>query len=142
LIGDANGSVINIADLALGEPVQALHRPTTLVVVGTSMNSGKTTTVASVAMGLTRAGLRVGTAKVTGTAAGGDPWLFRDSGAVVALDFTDAGMATTFRMPPERLLDGALLLHGHVAAHGVDVIVLEIADGLLHQETAQLLDRP
>ncbi|MGW5055241.1 DUF1611 domain-containing protein [Actinokineospora sp. NPDC004072] len=142
LLGDATGRIINVADLALGVPVSALRVPPTFVVVGTSMNSGKTTTVASLVHGLTRAGLRVGAAKVTGTAAGGDPWLFRDSGAVIALDFTDAGMATTFRIPLDRLVDGALLLHGHLMARGVDAIVLEIADGLLQPETAQLLDRP
>ncbi|MDQ3576700.1 MAG: DUF1611 domain-containing protein [Actinomycetota bacterium] len=142
LVGDATGRVLNVSDLALGAPLPALRRPPTFIVVGTSMNSGKTTTVASLVHGLTRAGLRVGAAKVTGTAAGGDPWLFRDSGAVAALDFTDAGMATTFRIPLERLVAGALLLHGHLMARGVDAIVLEIADGLLQPETAQLLDRP
>lgn len=142
LVGDAGGRVLNVADLALGAPVPALRAPTTFVVVGTSMNSGKTTTVASLVHGLSRSGLRVGAAKVTGTAAGGDPWLFRDSGAVAALDFTDAGMATTFRIPLERIASGALLLHGHLAARGVDAIVLEVADGLLQPETAQLLDRP
>lgn len=142
LVGDATGRVINVSDLALGAPVPALRMPPTLVVVGTSMNSGKTTTVASLVHGLSRAGLRVGAAKVTGTAAGGDPWLFRDSGAVAVLDFTDAGMATTFRIPLDRLISGAQLLHGHLMARGVDVIVLEIADGLLQPETAQLLDRP
>ena len=142
LVGDAAGRVINVADLALGAPAPASRRPPTFVVVGTSMNSGKTTTVASLVHGLARAGLRVGAAKVTGTAAGGDPWLFRDAGAAAVLDFTDAGMATTFRIPLERLVEGATLLHGHLAAQSVDVIVLEIADGLLQPETAQLLDQP
>ncbi|CRK61888.1 hypothetical malic enzyme protein [Alloactinosynnema sp. L-07] len=143
LVADATGRVLNVSDLGLGAPpLTALRKPPTFIVVGTSMNSGKTTTVASLVHGLTRSGLRVGAAKVTGTAAGGDPWLFRDSGAVVALDFTDAGMATTFRIPMERLVASSLLLHGHLMARGVDAIVLEIADGLLQPETAQLLDRP
>ncbi|WP_026421961.1 malic enzyme protein [Actinokineospora inagensis] len=142
LVGDHNGHVINVSDLALGTPLAALRKPPTFIVVGTSMNSGKTTTCASLVHGLTRSGLRVGAAKLTGTAAGGDPWLFRDSGAVAALDFTDAGMATTFRIPLERLVSSSLLLHGHLMARGVDAIVLEIADGLLQPETAQLLDRP
>ncbi|MGQ0841432.1 DUF1611 domain-containing protein [Actinokineospora sp.] len=141
LVGDGSGRVLNVSDLALGAPLHALRKPPTFIVVGTSMNSGKTTTVASLVHGLSRAGMRVGAAKVTGTAAGGDPWLFRDAGAVAALDFTDAGMATTFRIPMDRLVAGAQLLHGHLMARGVDAIVLEIADGLLQPETAQLLDR-
>lgn len=142
VLAGANGQPLNVADLAMGEPMPAGYSPPTFIVVGTSMNSGKTTTVASLVHGLTKAGLRVGAAKLTGTAAGGDPWLFRDSGAEIALDFTDVGMATTFRIPLDQLVRGALSLHGHLTAHGVDAIVLEIADGLLQPETAQLLDRP
>lgn len=143
LLTDASGASVNVADFSIGAPMPTLHTPPpTFVVVGTSMNSGKTTTVASLVHGLSKAGLRVGAAKVTGTAAGGDPWLFRDAGAAIALDFTDVGMATTFRIPLDQLVSGALSLHGHLTAHGVDAIVLEIADGLLQTETAQLLDRP
>ena len=56
------------------------------------MNSGKTTTVAAITHGLTAAGLRVGAMKVTGTGAGGDPFLFADAGAAEVLDFTSAFM--------------------------------------------------
>lgn len=142
VLTDATGRPLNVADFALGEPIPSAHTSPTFIVVGTSMNSGKTTTVASLVHGLSKAGLRVGAAKVTGTAAGGDPWLFRDSGAFIALDFTDVGMATTFRIPVDQLVRGTLALHGHLTARGVDAIVLEIADGLLQPETAQLLDSP
>ena len=142
LLGDAEGRVLNLRDFRLPEPPTALRPPTTIVVVGTSMNSGKTTTVAAIVRGLTLAGLRVGTAKLTGTGAGGDPWLFRDAGAVAAYDFTDAGYPTTFRVPLDDLVESSQLLHGHLAAQAVDAVVLEIADGVLQAETAALLDRP
>src|SRR2546430_9351468 len=38
-------------------------------------------------VGLRRRRLRVGAAKVTGTGAGGDPWLLTDAGASLVLDF-------------------------------------------------------
>jgi hypothetical protein len=142
LLGDAGGNVINVAHLALGQPLTAMYRPPTFVVVGTAMNSGKSTTAASLVHGLTRAGNRVGAAKATGTAAGGDPFMFRDAGAVIALDFTDTGLATTFRIPLDRLVTSMLDQHGHLVAAGVESVVLEISDGLLQPETAQLLDRP
>ncbi|MCG8914859.1 DUF1611 domain-containing protein [Actinokineospora sp. PR83] len=142
LLAGPSGRPLNVADFALPAPPPTGRRVPTFVVVGTSMNSGKTTTVASLVHGLTRAGLRVGAAKVTGTAAGGDPWLFRDAGAALALDFTDMGMATTFRVPLERIVAGTEALHGHLTAAGVDAAVLEIADGVLQPETAQLLDHP
>jgi len=142
LLADAGGRIVNLSDLALAAPVPTLRRPTTIVVAGTAMNAGKTTAVASLVRGLTAAGLRVGACKVTGTGAGGDPWLYRDAGAAEVLDFTDVGFAATYRIPLPALLDCATGLHAHLAARDVDAIVIEIADGVLHAETAALLDHP
>src|SRR3954452_14468457 len=79
LLHDQRGRRINVADYALGPAPQRIGRgPTTIAVVGTSMNSGKTTTAASLFRGLRAAGVKVGAAKVTGTGAGGDGWLMKD----------------------------------------------------------------
>ena len=142
LLADADGRVINLSDLALPVSVPNLQRPPTIVVVGTSMNAGKTTVVASLVRGLTTARLRVGACKVTGTGAGGDPWLYHDAGAAEVLDFTDAGLAATYRIPLPALVDCATSLHAHLTGRGVDAIVIEIADGVLHTETAALLEHP
>jgi len=142
LLADSHGAVINLSDLALPGPPPSLHRPPTLVVVGTSMNAGKTTAMAAITRGLTTAGLRVGTAKITGTGAGGDRWLYHDAGAAEVLDFTDAGLATTYELGLPVLLDCATDLHAHLACRGVDAIMLEIADGVLQAETAALLSHP
>lgn len=71
LIADSTGRVLNVRDGALIPRAGGQTRPLTFVVAGTSMNSGKTTTVAAIAHGLTAAGLRVGATKVIGTGAGG-----------------------------------------------------------------------
>lgn len=143
LLADGSGRRRNVADGAL-RPRGAWPRPApvTIVVAGTSMNSGKTTTVAALVHGLTAAGMRVGAAKVTGTGAGGDPWLFRDSGAAEVLDFVDAGFATTYRVPASEVVGILTGVHGELAARGVDAVVIEIADGALQQETAALLREP
>ncbi len=138
LLGDTHGAPLNLADWALS-PKQSNHRPLTLAVVGTSMNAGKTTTAAHLIRALHNRGLKVGAAKLTGTGAGGDVWLMQDSGAQAVLDFTDAGHASTFGLPAETLKAIADTLTGHLTHAGVDVIVLEIADGLLQQETATIL---
>jgi len=142
LLAGADGRVINLGDLALPAPVPSLHRPPTVVVVGTAMNAGKTTVVASLTRGLTTAGLRIGACKVTGTGAGGDPWLYRDAGAAEVLDFIDAGLASTHRIPLPELVDCAMFLHAHLAARDVDAVIIEVADGVLHAETAALLEHP
>ncbi len=138
ILGDTHGAPLNLAAWALPTKKPG-HRPLTLAVVGTSMNAGKTTTAAHLIRALHNRGLKVGAAKLTGTGAGGDVWLMQDSGAEAVLDFTDAGHASTFGLPPETLKTIADTLTGHLSQAGVDIIVLEIADGLLQQETAAIL---
>src|SRR5262245_7955042 len=62
----------NLSHFALPTLDQIPHpHPRTLVVCGTSMDSGKTHTAAYLVKGLSLAGLRVGFAKITGTGSGG-----------------------------------------------------------------------
>jgi len=138
LLGDECGRPLNLADWSL--PARDLGRaPLTLAVLGTSANAGKTTTATHLIRGLRQAGLQVGAAKITGTDAGGDVWLMQDSGAYPVLDFTDAGFASTFNLPPQVLKQITATLCGYLAESGAEVIILEVTDGLLQTETATLL---
>src|SRR5262245_44509983 len=74
---DAQGRRVNLRDHALESARLAPPYPTTVAVVGTAMDSGKTESAAYLVKGLTLAGARVGYAKVTGTGAGGDLWLLK-----------------------------------------------------------------
>ena len=137
LLLDSAGEVMNIARYSL--PMKPIPgHITVLGVVGASMNSGKTTAAVGLAHGLARAGYNVAGAKVTGTGAFGDFNAMEDAGVPV-LDFTDAGMPTTYQMPLERIEDGFNTLVGTLAARGADIVVVEIADGVFQKETAQLL---
>ncbi len=142
LLADAHGAVINISRYRLSErQAGAAPRTRVIAVLGTSMNAGKTTVAANLIHGLCAARLRVGAAKVTGTGASGDGFLFADAGANPVFDFIDFGYASTYRLPPdelERLLAQALR---HLDDARVDVAVVEIADGLLQAETATLVQQ-
>ncbi len=142
LLADARGHYLNLRDYAVRTPPVTRARPFTIAVVGTSMNAGKTTSAAHLVRGLTRSGLRVGTAKVTGTGAGGDVWMMHDAGAHEAVDFTDAGFASTYCVGARQTEDILTTLTGYLSALEMQAIVLEIADGLLQQETAALLRSP
>ena len=133
-----NGGQINLADYGLANATQKQQVPI-VAVCGTSMNAGKTHTVASMVRGFSRAGLKVAAIKATGTGAGGDLWHFLDSGAHVARDFTDAGFASTYRVPAAEIFGGIRKLVTDVEESGAEVIVLELADGLFQSETAELL---
>lgn len=139
---DAAGRQITLMSRRLPEPVAPARHVPAYVVCGTAMNAGKSTTLASMVRGFSLMGRRVAALKVTGTGAGGDTWHFRDAGAEIVLDFTDAGFGTTFRADPAAILDGIRLLRAEAAARGAEVILMEIADGLHQAETAAILAAP
>lgn len=142
LVGGTDGHRINLADWGLAKSAAITHRPYTIAVAGTAMNAGKTTTAANLIKGLVKANVKVGAAKVTGTGAGGDRWTLVDAGASPALDFTDAGYASTYRVPPLQVENILIQLCSHLTVEGVEFIVLEIADGLFQEETGRLLASP
>lgn len=134
------GPVVNLSEAALTSlAISRDRRIPVIAVVGTAMNAGKTTSAAQLVHGLTRSGLRVGFAKVTGTGAGGDPWLLADAGAAMTLDFTDAGHASTYLVDGTEVERVFETLVAHLQHARMDAIVLEVADGLYQHETAHLL---
>ena len=141
VIADERGRRINLRDYALPDAsaTPAAASPLVIAVAGSSMNAGKTTTAAFLVRGLRRAGIRASAAKVTGTAAGGDAWQLLDAGAERMLDFTDAGHASTYCLPQARVEEVFRSLLQHLAADAPQVIVVEVADGLLQDETSRLL---
>lgn len=102
------GTIVNLASYAphrlrRGTLVPGASSPPVVSVIGTSMDSGKTTAAGALIRGLTAAGLHVSAGKITGTGAGRDAWLFADSGAVAVLDFTDFGHPSTYQLSFEEL---------------------------------------
>jgi hypothetical protein len=138
LIGNEHGEPVNIADYRIGFE-ESTHDIKVFIVVGTAMNAGKTFTAASLVRGLKANGFKVAGIKATGTGSGGDLWQMKDMGADVVLDFTDAGFASTYKVPDEAIEEGVIGLINHAARRRCDIAVVEIADGLQHQETAALL---
>lgn len=138
LLARDNGERLNLAQYALSLDTRC--RPITVVLVaGTSMNAGKTMTAAGLVHAFAKAGHKVAGIKSTGTGAGGDLWLMSDMGAHTVLDFTDAGLPSTYLAPVDQIERTVLGLIGHAGDLGCDVAVVEVADGLQHEETATLL---
>lgn len=138
---DASGRVLNLEDFAL--PVAATRADIpTICVVGTSMNSGKTTATVALTHGLRLAGWRVAALKSTGTGSYGDYNDYVDAGPTYVADFSDAGMATTFLEPLPRIISGIDTLLMQAQHEGCDIAVMELADGIFQRETAALLADP
>jgi hypothetical protein len=141
VLGDKSGQPLNVADFAV-PATAARRRAPRLVVCGTSMNAGKTSAMAALVRGVTGAGLKAGAVKATGTGHGKDLWMFRDSGAVEVLDFTDAGFPSTYKVPVNEIERAADHLVSVLETTACDVILMEIADGLFQAETRDLIMRP
>jgi hypothetical protein len=138
---DREGEIVNLRDHRL-QPVRGAGKSRTfksILSVGASMNSGKTTTAAMVIRGLARAGFRVAAAKLTGTGAVKDLHFMRDAGAEVVLDFTDYGCPSTSRTSPRKLLRLVRTIESHLATLEPHYVVYEVADGIFQRETALLL---
>ena len=142
LIGDAQGRSLNLRDWALDSRSIPKTLPPVIVVAGTAMNAGKTTAAAYLIKGLARAGKRVGAAQVTGTGAGGDLWQMTDAGAAEVVDFVDAGYPSTYLLASHDVEKVFLRLLSHLGNQAMDVIVVEVADGILQGETSDLLSSP
>lgn len=138
---DAKGQVLTTSDFALPKATQPSGIPL-IVVIGTSMNSGKTTATVALTHGLTRAGWAVAALKGTGTGSFGDVNDYADAGAAFVGDFTDAGMVTTYLEPMARVTAGIEALLAEAERKGATVAVMEIADGIFQKETAALLADP
>lgn len=144
------GKVVNLLDFAPlsieNESPQAAQidapRPPVIAVLGTSMNSGKSTTLGCLVNGLVNSGMQVAAGKATGTGAGNDPNLFTDAGAFSVCDFTDFGFPTTYRLDYETVRDLLVAMIREQSATEAGTVVIEIADGLFQGETSCLLRDP
>jgi hypothetical protein len=107
--------------------------------IGSTMDSGKTTTAGSIARGLSLSGKKVAFIKFTGTCYTKDKDFVWDCGAQITCDFSDMGFPSTYMCDKEELLDLYQSLLMKVGLEKPDVIVMEIADGLMQRETNFLL---
>ncbi|MGH7961640.1 MAG: DUF1611 domain-containing protein [Candidatus Binatia bacterium] len=113
-----------------------------LVVIGTGMNSGKTTVAVKLIKGLSEMGLRVAACKLTGSVSNRDQDEMRAAAARSVIDFSDYGFPSTYLCGKAELLDLCSTILADTEKVQPDVIIMEVADGFLQRETAMLLAEP
>jgi hypothetical protein len=143
LVSDKYGRPINqrtfgLPSHAVGERLESSAE--VILVVGSSMNSGKTTTAGTLARALSRANFSVAAGKITGTAAGKDGRFYEACGAKPVLDFTSAGYPSTYMLALEELLGVYDSILSNLRGSNPDYIIIEIADGIFQRETRMLLE--
>lgn len=127
-LGDRIGRPAHIRDRAIPPAERLTCVVPVIYVSGTSMDAGKTVAAAEIVRGLSRTGRRVAACKLTGVALMRDALAMRDAGAIAALTFNDAGLATTRGDETVPIARGIL---NRLAEVGPDVIVAELGDGIL-----------
>jgi hypothetical protein len=138
-LGDRVGRPAHIRDHAV-PPSDTLDTNIPVIyIAGTCMNAGKTVAATELVRGLTRAGLKVAAAKLTGVSLMRDALSMQDAGAIAALTFNDAGIASTRAGMTVPVAKG---LFNRLAIAKPDVIVAELGDGILGEYGVQdiLLD--
>lgn len=140
---DRNYKIINTKELKKKEmiPFSGAAALATRVIlsVGSSMDSGKTTSAAYLVHGLKKAGMTVAYIKLTGTVYTKDADLAFDLGADVVTDLGDYGFPSTYLCTEDELLSLYETLLAKVLPKHPDYVIMEVADGLYQRETKMLL---
>ena len=139
-LDDGRGRRLNLKSRLFRRPDRpATLRKNVLLVVGTGMNSGKTTTGSRLVKSLLRRGLRVAVSKLTGSVCQNDRSEWSATGAVDVRDFSDYGFPSTYLATETELIDLFERLVADTERLEPDLVVMEIADGILQRETRLLL---
>lgn len=95
-----------------------------VLLIGTSMSSGKTMSGRAIVHELKRRGLKVAAAKLTGAARYRDVLSLGDAGADCIFDFVDAGLPSTV-CEPQRFKPALQQLLAQISESGADILVAE-----------------
>lgn len=125
-----DGRSVNIRDFGLPR-IETIKPdgPPIVLVMGTSMNSGKTYAASEIIRVWSHSGLKVAAGKLTGVAALRDTLSMRDNGAIAAASFLDCGLPST--VEAEDLGAVARSIVAELDNHEPDVIILELGDGVI-----------
>ena len=116
-----------------------LAYPPVILVIGTGMNSGKTTTAARLGRSLIENGIKTAILKVTGSVSQRDLFEFESTGVNYTADFSDYGFPSTYMCNQDELTGLFSIMLEDTIPTQPDVVIVEIADGILQRETQMLL---
>lgn len=126
------GQLLNINQKTLFKPQTKLKSDIPLIITtGTGMDSGKTTVASEIIKTLTRMGLRLSGAKLTGVGALRDIYKMCDYGVRDVVSFVDAGISSTANLDEALLVKIAKGAIDHLSKSDPDAIMIEFGDGLL-----------
>ena len=142
ILADADGRAINLIERGFRPRSPATLPKRVVLMVGTGMNAGKTTSATKLVRGLMAEGHKVGALKVTGSVSPNDRGELAATGAPYVRDFSDYGFPSTFLESIARVKQLFMTMVADAFEAGVDTVVVELADGVLQRETEALIADP
>lgn len=139
-IVDSTGQRINTKKLKFRIELPSDKPEKLIVVVGTGMNTGKTTVSRKLVKSLSEQGFRVAACKLTGSVSNRDQDELRSAGAKFVADFSDYGFPSTYMSSRNELIDLFNTMMSDIQKSEPDVVVMEIADGVIQRETTMILE--
>ena len=131
-LGERRGVPATIRTNALPPSERVEGSAPIIYVAGTCMNAGKTFACCEIIRGLTRRGLKVGAAKLTGVSLRRDTLKMEDVGAIRAFNFNDAGIVSTRPESAPPVARGLIrALNDPALGDRPDVLVIELGDGIM-----------
>lgn len=138
---EKNGTVINLKDKFFEPKTLEPKKAKVILVVGSGMNAGKTTTMTKLLHGLINVKKqKVAGCKLTGSVSQRDIHEILATGAIDARDFSDYGFPSTYLCSEKEVLGLFNSMVNDMQKSNPDIIVMEIADGFLQRETQMLLN--
>lgn len=129
---ERSGKLLNIGQATLFQPEKSLKTKVPLIITtGSSMDSGKTTVAVEITKTLTRMGMKLAGAKLTGVGAMRDLFKMQDYGVSEAVSFVDAGITSTANINEAIINNVAKGAINYLGRNNPDAIMVEFGDGLL-----------
>ena len=132
------GQKLTMQQFGLAESHAEEYSIPTILIVGTSMSAGKTTTSKILIRELRRRGLQVAGAKLTGAGRYRDILTMSDAGADPVFDFVDVGLPSSI-LPKEEYTILIRRLLRHIQSLGPDLLIVEAGASPLEPYNGQAL---
>jgi hypothetical protein len=139
VINNSSYNNINFRENLISSNNLKLIYPPVIFVVGSGMNSGKTTSIARIGKSLVANGFSVSLLKVTGSVSYRDLFEFEAICPSFTSDFSDYGFPSTYMCSKDKLIALFTRMMEDTVNVKPDVSLVEIADGVLQRETQILL---
>lgn len=131
---------VNLKQLKFNKSEPSSYLRNIIVIVGSGMNSGKTTACRKLIKAFSQKEPRIAACKLTGSVSNRDQDEMLSASPEYTIDFSDYGFPSTYKCELGELLDLFKTMISDIERINPKLIIMEIADGILQRETKLILD--